>query len=330
MERRELVCPLSDATKSAEADADRRPARRDTAGHDSVVRLPAADQQPVRPTKSTLLIFVIRARRSIANLLIALPGDPAVQCAFQRIGLGSHKSGRPQQRISSRGAHRFSEKLLARAGQDYRIAMSVISLVWKLRKLKIHQAVVTDVSHEIRTATDGQLHRSGCARNAQNFCGIAGRRRQEIENCLPDLTSTISIGDEIYIRGPMFEHAAFKHLSLRLFTAADPRPISAAREKCLYAIRRPPVEVVLRIFPVSEFRSDGNNSLALIVGERHENMDRSEARILSRCRAQCQTDGNTNKSYRPDADRQADTPPLTSRSNSTAYSAPSGVSSCLK
>ena len=75
----------------------------------------------------------------------------------------------------------------------------------------------------------------------------------------------------------MLEHASFKNLRLRLLATDDPLPVGAAREKCLDPIRRSPVKVVFGIFSVSEFGRNRNDALALIIGKRDKNVNRSQA-----------------------------------------------------
>lgn len=223
------------------------------------------------------------------------PRNPAVQRALQGVGLGSHQSRRPQQRVSARSSQRLCEELFTCARQHDRIAMNFVFLARKLRKLKIHQPVVTDVGHQIRSSANLQLQSSGCARRAQCFHSVSGSGIQEIENRLSDLPPTIGIGHEIHILGPMFEYAALQNLGLGLFTATDPHPICAAREKRLHAIRRPPVQVSFRVFPVPKLRGDRNNPLALIVGQRHKNVHRANSCILSRGGGYYAVDRDTNQ-----------------------------------
>ena len=80
--------------------------------------------------------------------------------------------------------------------------------------------------------------------------------------------------------GAMFEHAALKNFGLRLLNAGDPLPVSATREKRLHSVRRPPVQVVFRIFPVAQFRRHWNDALALIVGQRNKSVNRAQCGIL--------------------------------------------------
>src|ERR1039457_708134 len=90
--------------------------RRDVACYVSLTTSPPADQQPVRRTKPAFLILVIRPRCPIANLFVALPRNPSVQRAFQRVALRSPESPRPKKRISTRRPHGFGEELFAGAG----------------------------------------------------------------------------------------------------------------------------------------------------------------------------------------------------------------------
>jgi hypothetical protein len=85
---------------------------------------------------------------------------------------------------------------------------------------------------------------------------------------------------------------------------------------------------MLRIVAVPEYRGHGYDPLMLIVRKRHENMHGARYCVL---RPYSIREENESSRYpREFRTGHQEAAPLTSRSNSTAYSAPSGVSSCLK
>jgi hypothetical protein len=161
--------------------------------------------------------------------------------------------------------------------------MNLVFLAGKLRQLKIHQPVVANIGDKIRAATSPQLRSTGRTGHTHHLRVISRRRRQKIQNRLPDLAPTIRVGHKIHIPSAMLEYAALKNLAFRLLPTSDPLPVGAAGKKCLHAKRRAPVQVVFRIFPVPEFRRDWNDALTLIVGQRDKHVNRAQRRrILSR------------------------------------------------
>ena len=196
--------------------------------------------------------------------------------------------------------------------------------------MKIHQPIVANVGHKVGAPTHGQLQGSRFSRHAHHLRIVACRRSQKIKNRLPDLAPAICVGHEINVRQSMLEHAALEDFCFRLSTASDPRPIRTSCEKRLDAIRRSPVQVVFWIFAIPQLRGDWNDALALIVGERHENVNRSQLRLLSPSRTEYGEEHSSSKERRTAKTNQEPSAPLACRSRSTAYRAPSGVSSCLK
>ena len=87
-----------------------------------------------------------------------------------------------------------------------------------------------------------------------------------------------------------------------------------------------------RVLPVPEYGGDGNDSLVLVVGQRDEYLHRAEPGILGRAAHREYRNEERGASQRGllDNANHFPSPPLTSRNSSTAYRAPSGVSSCLK
>jgi hypothetical protein len=189
---------------------------------------------------------------------------------------------------------------------------------------------MTNIRNEVRAATGRKLQVSGLGRHGHHLWIISRRGSQKVEDRLPDLTAPIGVGHEIHPRGSMLKHTALKNFSLRLFTTGDPFPVGTAREKRLHAIRRAPIEVVFWVFPIPKFRRDRNDALALIIRQCHEDVDRAHSRVLSPSRGEYAAKDCPGEEYRLPAVDQVPFPSRTSRSNSTAYSAPSGVSSCLK
>jgi hypothetical protein len=131
--------------------------RRDVACFVSLATSPTGGEQPVCRLEPALLVLVVSARRTVANLFAILSRDPAVERAFERIRLGSHQSGRPQQRISPTGPYCIAEELLAGACQNDGFTMICISLLRKVRELKVHEPIVAYISQKSCTAVGGQM-----------------------------------------------------------------------------------------------------------------------------------------------------------------------------
>src|SRR5579864_2513825 len=98
----------------------------------------------------------------------------------------------------------------------------------------------------------------------------------------------------------MLKHATLKNLHLGLFTALDSGPVLAAREKRLHAICRSPVQVVFWIFAVSELCGDGNDALALVVGESDKNVNRARPCTLGPRSACAHQEHHTWENRKPD------------------------------
>src|SRR5580693_6794087 len=132
------VCALSDAGKSDEEGA-----------RGLEWPSPTRGKQSLSAAQPALLVLIVRRGSAVTNLLIILPADPAVERAFQCVGLRSHQVGCPQKRIGSARTKYPAEILLAGAGQDDRVTMSVVFLFRNNRKTEIHKSIMPHVSYEI-------------------------------------------------------------------------------------------------------------------------------------------------------------------------------------
>jgi hypothetical protein len=85
--------------------------------------------------------------------------------------------------------------------------MEFVFLLRKLRKLKIHQPIVADVSHKIGTAACAERRNARRGSQRDHLRISASRRIEEINNRLPDLIASIRIGHEIHVSATILEHA---------------------------------------------------------------------------------------------------------------------------
>src|SRR5579863_89242 len=204
--------------------------------------------------------------------------------------------------------------------------MSWIFLPGKSRELEIHEAVVADISQQIRATANRQINCPRLILDTNRICAVSCRGVEEVKNRLFDLHPTVCVGDQVYIRCVIFENTAFEDLVLGSSLATDPLPVRGTREECLHSICRSPIKITLGVFSVSEYRRNRNNALMLIVGKGDKDVYSSQLRGLCINRDAEYAGNREHVQYA--APHHA--PPVTSRNKSTAYNAPSGVSSCLK
>src|SRR5580693_156812 len=81
------VCALSDIDGSDEGGA--------LSESRSNPPLPTRGKQALGAAQPALLVLVVSRRSAFANLFVILAADPAVERAFQCVGLRSHQIGRP-------------------------------------------------------------------------------------------------------------------------------------------------------------------------------------------------------------------------------------------
>ena len=104
-----------------------------------------------------------------------------------------------------------------------------------MRKLKVHQPVVTNVRQKVRAAANRQLATvPGSVDTIHSlFCATPGRRIQKIQDRLLDFDSPVGIRNQIHIRGSVLEYTPLKNRRLRLVATTNPLPLGE-REKNVF------------------------------------------------------------------------------------------------
>src|SRR6266568_2438928 len=121
--------------------------------------------------------------------------------------------------------------------------MSFVLLRRNNRQLEIHQAIVSNVSHQVRSAAHRQRDGLRCDRQSNRLLTGTRRRIEEIKHGLPYLIASISVSDKINLALAMLEDTAFQNLALRLLFALQQSPVRAADKESLHTRSRAPVQV---------------------------------------------------------------------------------------
>jgi hypothetical protein len=100
---------------------------------------------------------------------------------------------------------------------------------------------MADVGHKICAAADRQLQPSSPVGYGKRLFPDAGGGIKEIEKGLLYFDTPIGIGDQVQVRGVIFEDATLQNRRLRLRTATDAVPIRGTGKERLYPVGGTPV-----------------------------------------------------------------------------------------
>src|SRR5215469_17714593 len=80
--------------------------------------LPGTGKEALGCRKAAFLIFRVRRRGALPDLLRGLVQDPSVNRGLQRVGFRRHQAGRPKKRVRTRLAKKILKKGFAGASQN--------------------------------------------------------------------------------------------------------------------------------------------------------------------------------------------------------------------
>lgn len=186
---------------------------------------------------------------------------------------------------------------------------------------------MSDIGNQIGPAAGRDRHCMRGGWQGDRFGTDSCRGIEKIEDRLSDLVAPVSVGHQIDFHLAMPEKAAFQDFGLGRRLAADQCPVGTAGKESLHSRRGAPIQVVSGIQSVSQPSWDRNDPLMLVVSQGYENVDGAHRHVL---RQQRSSDEDSSQESGDTTTNKNSHGWLTSRNTSTAYSAPSGVSSCLK
>src|SRR5215472_14737056 len=107
-----------------------------------IVNSPAADQQTARALNPALLVSVISSSCAFADLLRSFISDPAIECAFKRVGFGRHQACCPKQGMRPGCAQGLGKVGFADTSENDCLTGHCIGLSGKASQLEVHEAIM--------------------------------------------------------------------------------------------------------------------------------------------------------------------------------------------
>src|SRR5215467_1677464 len=102
-----------------------------------------------------------------------------------------------------------------------------------------------------------------------------GSSFEEVQNGLLNASATIRIGDEVDLLGAITEDATLNDARRKIILSQYELPIRASTEKRAYAVRRTPIEIMVRVIAVTERAGNRNNALIVVISQGDEHVNGS-------------------------------------------------------
>src|ERR1043166_6333036 len=99
-----------------------------------------------------MLILIVSGGSSRADLIVRFVVQPTFDGGRQDVSFGRHEVRSPKQRLGAGGAQRVSKIILAGTGENYRIAVLIVTFARNRSQLEIHQSIMTYVDNHAGAA----------------------------------------------------------------------------------------------------------------------------------------------------------------------------------